>query len=274
MNSERERFGKTFDPSADLYERVRPSYPRDLIDDVVRLSGLPKKGRILEIGCGTGKATELFAERGYALDCIEIGEDLASIAAKKFKDLDYVHVYISSFENWDARSASYDLIIAAASFHWINPQVKFSKSAVLLRETGALADFTNKLVRNNEGFFARVQEVYRTYAPSMERIKSEQRKLWTEPVLGKDLFNEPIIRRYPWVAEYSAEDYVALLGTYSDHLSLPEDERSSLFGRIAELIHDEYAGIVRRHYEAVLTLRTVRPNKAFHQTPTSGAGEL
>ncbi|PCJ57521.1 MAG: hypothetical protein COA79_15935 [Planctomycetota bacterium] len=260
MNNAREQFGKTFNPSAILYERVRPSYPKGLIDDVISLSGMPNKGQILEIGCGTGKATELFAARGYALDCLDIGKDLASIAAEKFKDLEDIHINISSFENWDASDNSYDLIISAASFHWVDPGVRFNKSAALLCETGALAVFTNKLVKNDEGFFARVQDVYQTYAPSMERIKNEQRKLWVEPVTGEELFNEPIVRKYPWVEEYSADDYVALLGTYSDHLSLPEEERSSLFGRIAELVHDEYAGIVCRHYEAVLTLRTLRPN--------------
>jgi hypothetical protein len=107
----------------------------------------------------------------------------------------------------------------------------------------------------------------------MERIAGERKKLWVEPVTGENLFNEPIVRMHPWVAEYSAEDYVGLLGTYSDHLSLPDDERSSLFASIAELIQDEYEGVVRKHYEAVLTLRTVRPNKAI-QADAFGAADL
>lgn len=266
MNSDRERYGKTFDPSADLYEKVRPSYPKALIDDVIRLSRLPKDGRILEIGCGTGKATELFAARGYALDCLDIGDELAAIAAEKFKDFDDVHVSVSAFEDWDTCGVSYDLVLAAASFHWINPQVRFTKCAAILRETGALAVFTNKHFRKDEGFFARVQDVYRVHAPSMERIARERKKLWAEPVTGEDLFNVPMVREYPWVAEYSAEDYISLLGTYSDHLSLPEYERSSLFANIAELIQDEYAGVVRKHYNAVLTLWTVRPTKSIERT--------
>lgn len=258
MNSNRERYAKVFNPSADLYERVRPSYPKALIDDVISLSGLPKDGRVLEIGCGTGKATKLFAARGYALDCLDIGDDLAAIAAEKFRDLDNVHVSVSSFEDWDTCGVSYDLVFAAASFHWIDPRVRFTKSAAVLRETGALAVFTNKHVKKDEGFFARVEDVYRVHAPSMERIARERKKLWVEPVTGKNLFNEPIVRKHPWVAEYSAEDYVALLGTYSDHLSLPEDERSSLFAYIAELIQDEYAGVVRKHYEVLLTISSLK----------------
>lgn len=99
MNSNRKRYGKTFGSSASQYERVRPSYPKALIDDVISLSDLPNEGRILEIGCGTGKATALFAGKGYSLDCLDIGENLAAIAADKFKDLDNVHVSVSSFED-------------------------------------------------------------------------------------------------------------------------------------------------------------------------------
>jgi SAM-dependent methyltransferase len=68
----------TFNNSAEWYDQVRPGYPEALIDDVIRLSAIPAGGQILEIGCGTGKATEMFASRRYAMLCLDIGVDLAS----------------------------------------------------------------------------------------------------------------------------------------------------------------------------------------------------
>ena len=56
-----------FDEVADLYERARPGYPGQLVDDVVTLSGIEPTGRILEIGAGTGKATTAFASRGFEM---------------------------------------------------------------------------------------------------------------------------------------------------------------------------------------------------------------
>lgn len=256
--SNRELTRNTFNASADEYDRVRPSYPEVLVEDALGLSKIPNGGRILEIGCGTGKATELFATRGYSMDCLDIGSDLASVAAAKFRENEKIRVIVSSFEDWDPSGSTYDLVIAAASLHWVDPAIRFTKSASVLLSTGALAIFGNRHVRKNEGLFQRVQEIYSTHAPSMKRIAAGRKKLWEQPVVGEDLFNEPEERRFPWVAEYDAEDYVALLGTYSDHLSLPEDERASLFARIKELIHDEYGGTVRKHYDAVLTLRTIR----------------
>ena len=264
MSSNRERTGNSFNLIAEEYDSVRSSYPSALVDDAISLTDLPMDGRILEIGCGTGKASELFAAKGYALECLDVGADLAAVATEKLNDYKNVQVKVTSFEDWDSDRNLYDLVLAAASFHWIDPQIRFTKSASILKQTGALALFSNSHVRKGEGFFSRVQDVYRIHAPSMARIAKERKKLWTEPVIGEDLFNEPLCRKYPWVAEYRAEEYITLLGTYSDHISLPEDERSKLFEEITKLIQDEYAGVVQKHYEAVLILRTVKPNRVAH----------
>ncbi len=69
----------TFNNVADLYDEVRPGYPEALIEDALTLSGIPPDGRILEIGCGTGKATLPFARRGYAMLCLELGDKLAAV---------------------------------------------------------------------------------------------------------------------------------------------------------------------------------------------------
>ena len=57
-----------FDQAALDYDEVRPGYPEELIEDVISISAIPKDGRILEIGCGTGQATIPFAKRGYSIN--------------------------------------------------------------------------------------------------------------------------------------------------------------------------------------------------------------
>lgn len=96
--NDREQLLETFNQSADIYDRIRPGYPDALIDDVISLSEIPEQGRILEIGCATGKATEPFAFRGYSMNCLEIGRDLAAVATAKFSDCDSVRIIVSSFE--------------------------------------------------------------------------------------------------------------------------------------------------------------------------------
>ncbi|MBI2952658.1 methyltransferase domain-containing protein, partial [bacterium] len=79
----KEALRTVFDQAALDYDAVRPGYPEELIEDVVAISLIPKGGRILEVGCGTGQATLPFARRGYSMLCLDIGKNLAAIAAQK-----------------------------------------------------------------------------------------------------------------------------------------------------------------------------------------------
>jgi SAM-dependent methyltransferase len=56
---------ETFDEDAERYERARPGYPAELLDDLAALTGLRAGDRVLEIGPGTGQATVPLARRGY-----------------------------------------------------------------------------------------------------------------------------------------------------------------------------------------------------------------
>lgn len=67
MNA-RTSFRTIFDQAALDYDEVRPGYPEELIEDVISISAIPKDGRILEIGCGTGQATIPFAKCGYSIN--------------------------------------------------------------------------------------------------------------------------------------------------------------------------------------------------------------
>jgi SAM-dependent methyltransferase len=256
-NHSRARLRETFNRSAETYDRIRPGYPDALIDDVIHLSGIPEQGRILEIGCGTGKATEPFALRGYTMDCLDVGRDLAAVAAAKFESLSKVRIVVSSFEDWEPNERPYDLVIAATSFHWVDPKVAYIKSAAVLKPSGALAMFSNTPVRTNNGFFARVQDVYRACAPSITSDAPKPGKVQQETA-GLELFQEPILRRYPWSTQYSTEQYIELLGTYSDHISLPDAEKAALLRGIADLIDEEFGGSVLKPYEAVLCLRKIK----------------
>ena len=257
MRKDTEYLRKTFNISAEWYDRIRPGYPEALTDDVISLSAIPAGGRILEIGCGTGKATEMFASRGYAMVCLDIGADLAAVAVKKFRESTNIQIVVSSFEEWEPGGRLFDLVMAATSFHWVDPAMAYVKSAAVLKPNGWLAVFSNTHIRQDEGVFLRVQDVYRASAPSIAGTAKSGKRRTGEPA-SMALFGEPIVRRYQWATEYSAKEYIDLLGTYSDHISLPVTERRDLFSGIADLIDHEYSGRVLKHYETILRLQRKR----------------
>jgi hypothetical protein len=82
VSETREPLRRTFDLAADVYDTARPSYPAELFDDLVGLAELKPGARLLEIGCGTGKATRPLLERGFHVVCVEIGARLAERARR------------------------------------------------------------------------------------------------------------------------------------------------------------------------------------------------
>ncbi len=243
----------TFNTAATLYEEVRPGYPEKLIQDVVDLSGLNDHSRILEVGCGTGKATQSFAERGYALVCLDIGADLIAVAQEKLKAYPNVTFVKTAFEEWKPEW-SFDLIISATAFHWIDPQVRYLKASEVLESNGFLAVFSNQHVRKEEGFFAEVQSLYdRYYLPL-----TPNRPTHTANLPGVEAFHSPIRRVYPWIQTYSSEQYIKVLNTYSDHIALPDKNKQLLFEGIVNLIETKYDGKLTKHYAAFLDLRKTK----------------
>ena len=242
--------GTIFDAASTLYEEIRPGYPEELVRDIVELSGIEEHGRILEIGCGTGKATFPFAERGYELFCLDIGADVIAVAKEKLKLFPNVAFVREAFEKWQPEKR-FDLIISATAFHWVNPKVRYLKAHEILEENGFLAVFSNQHVRKEEGFFAAVQELYERYYVPL----ATNRLAHAADFPGVKAFHSPVRRVYPWMKTYSSEEYIKLLGTYSDHIALPDKNRRLLFEGIVNLVETEYGGRITKHYETVLDLR-------------------
>ena len=100
-------------PVADVYDRVRPGYPDEALDALVTLARLPRRGRILEAGAGTGQLTVPLAERGYHVTAVEVGEHLAERLRRNVREYDDVDVICARFEDVQLRQSSFDLVTAA-----------------------------------------------------------------------------------------------------------------------------------------------------------------
>ena len=240
----------TFNTVPTLYEDVRPEYPAELIRDVIDLSGLEDNNRVLEVGCGTGKATRSFAERGYELFCLDIGADLIAVARESLKEFPNVSFVEQAFEEWES-NGKFDLIISATAFHWVDRKIRYLKASEVLKSNGFLAVFSNQHVRKDEGFFAESQSLYDKYYVPL----TTNRPTHATDFPGVEAFQDPIKRVYLWTQAYSSEQYIKLLSTYSDHIALPEKNKRLLFEGIVNLIEEKYDDQITKHYATVLDLR-------------------
>ena len=261
--AERRRLRATFETVAELYDRARPSYPPCLFDDLEMLAQIPAGGRILEIGPGTAKATLPLAERGYDLVGLELGEELASVARRNLAGYPRVRVIHTSFESWEAGAQRFDAIVAFTAFHWIDPEVRFAKSAELLRPHGSLAVVATQHVLAEAGdeFWNEVQEDYDAVVPSDDNQpppRPHEVPDLADEITASGVFGEPAVRCYLWDVTYSADQYIDLLDTYSGHRSLEPGKRELLYGRIRTRIESRPTPAVTKTYLATLNVASVR----------------
>ncbi len=255
----RRRLAATFDTSAAFYDDVRPGYPQQLFDDLVQLAGLYDGARVLEIGCGTGKASVPMARRGYRMICLEPGPSLAAVARANLRPFPLADVIETSFEEFAGEPRSFHLVMAATSIAWVDPALRYAKPAELLRPGGCMAVLWNAHVLPADGdrFWHDVQEVYRRYTPDTAGTPPPPGELPAripDEMRATGRFDEIAVRHYPWTETYDAARYVALMRTFSNHIALPDDVREPLIEGVARMIDEEFDGSIIKHQVAVLQL--------------------
>ena len=264
---DRERLRETFGSVAEQYDRARPEYPAAVFDDLAELAALEPGSRVLEIGPGSGKATAELVGRGYAVTGVELSPDLAEIAARNVPDAEIV---VADFETWQPSEAGFDAVVAFTAFHWIAPELRYAKPARLLRPGGALGVVAGPHVLPPDGdpFFAEVQVDYDTVVPHPDNRPPrppEEVAGWAAEFEASGLFANVEERRRLVALTYTADEFIDVLGTFSDNLALPEDQREELFRRIHARIAARPSGTVTKHH--LLTLTVGRTNTSALDTP-------
>ena len=249
---------QSFEEIAELYDQARPVYPEAVFDDLFELAGLAAGSRVLEIGCGTGKATLSLAARGLEVACVELGPDLAAIARRRLDAFPMVEIVNAAFETWEPKSAEFDAVCAFTAFHWIDPDARYAKPARLLAPDGALAvvDTQHVLPSGADEFWVEVQADYDAVVPSDENRPPPHPDEVSDrlPEFEAAGFRSVTVRRRLWDVTYEPDEYIGVLGTYSGHLALDPGTRRHLFERIHARIEAVPGGRVRKTYLATLTV--------------------
>lgn len=132
-----------FDEDAGNYNKWRPTYVPELFEEIIRYCALGKKARALEIGIGTGQATEPILKTGCHVTAIELGENLWRYVRTKFRQLQNFEALHLDFVNFEDDFNAYDLIYSATAFHWIPPEIGYRRVYDLLKPGGTVALFWN-----------------------------------------------------------------------------------------------------------------------------------
>ena len=223
----------------------------------MELAELRPGDRLLEVGCGTGKATRPLLERGFSVACIELGRELGERARANLAGLP-VEIHVSAFEEWDSEGESFDFVYAATAWHWVDPAVRYAKAHRLLRAGGHLAFWSaqHAFPAGFDPFFTEIQEVYDAIGETWEgqwppKVPDDVPDESAE-IEASGLFGEVRVRRYVWEKTYTADEYIALLNTFSGHIAMDADKREYLYREIRGRVAARADGRVRRHWYAIL----------------------
>lgn len=225
---------QTFDRSAAAYDAIRPSYPEGAIDDILERS---QAVTALEVGAGTGKATIAFARCGLSVHALEPGHNLAEILRAKSIGLP-VTVEETTFEAF--KGGEFDLVYAAQAWHWTDPATRYRKAHSVLRPGGGFALLTNEKgpyePSLREDFNAAYARWFGWPSSWEQNDVAKVTDSWTAEIEASGLFHDVTATYVPWTVTYTADQYVALIDTYSDHAVRPEDQRRACYADIKAAI--------------------------------------
>ena len=217
------------------YERYRLGYPSELVDVVLDYAERPVHSA-LEVGAGTGKATRLFAGRGIAVTALEPDAGMAEVLARKTCGMP-VHPVASTFERF-ATARRFDLLYAAAAWHWTDPASRWTRAVGLLAPGGVLAVFGIPGDLTDPDLQAAVDEIEKQVLTPDD---SSSISPWTvEDVGGVDGLTHAVQHDVPWSVSSTASAFVDRLSTFSAYLRLDPPARADAFDRLRDVLPDRF----------------------------------
>ena len=225
---------KVFDTIPEQFDRWRLRYTPELFQFLVSRCSLGQGTRCLEIGPGTGQATDFALDAGCDYTAIELGEHLAAVMRGKYGNRPNFTLIEGDYELHPFAKESFDFVYSAAAIQWINPQIAFSKSFDILKPGGHLAMFflRGDYQTPNPALYRDIQKVYdehyHTDAPYRQRFPYRD-----APKYGFETEEE---FSFPSTRCYTADEYVEYIHTHSDHIMLQEDSKQAFYGGIRDAI--------------------------------------
>jgi SAM-dependent methyltransferase len=225
LHADRTR-AESFGAASDDYDRYRPRYPEALIAELIPAPGLTT----LDVGAGTGISSVQLMQAGATVLAVEPDPRMAGVAANKG-----VSAEIATFEDWQPAARTFDLVVFAQSFHWVQPRPALAKVRSILTAGGRLVLLSNRIVPQSPTW-ADMDDIYTDYlGEARSSIVDATREAEVTALIedgGFTVDKRNVIEQ----VRYTTEDWLNLVFTYSNHLTLAASARDELRGRLADRI--------------------------------------
>ena len=249
---------ESFGSDAARYDRARPRYPDAMVARI--LAGSPGRD-VLDVGCGTGIVARQFQAAGCRVLGIDVDERMVAFAR-----LTGLEVELANFEAWHRAGRSFDAVVCGQAWHWVDPVAGAAKAAEALRPDGRLAVFWNvaqpapELAEALSGAYRRAlpgSPFASGVLPGLDGYAAYLADA-ADGMRQTGAFADPEQWSFAWDHEYTREQWLERVPTFSGHSQFPRPTLERLMACIAAAI-DALGGSFNMPYTtAVVTARRTR----------------
>ena len=236
-------FRRIFDTIPEQFDKYRPRYSVELFEYLINFAQLGPEKKVLEIGPGTGQATDLILGTGCDYNAIELGEHLYAKMREKYDQYPNFHIVNDDFITYDFGQQRFDLVYSAATIQWIPEETAFSKTFGLLKPGGTLAMMLTKsdYRTSDEELFQEIQKIYnRYYKPEIPYTHGDFKYDNAQNYGFVDFQRHDFHGR----RKLSADEYVSYCGTHCDHIVIPEPYKTLFFEGLRKAVEEHGGEIV------------------------------
>lgn len=224
---------RSFDASADEHLRARSEYPSELIEHIIGTAKLECSSKLLDVGCGSGQATIAFSSRGYHVVAIDPSEQALKLLSDRSTDISKIEIAHSTLEEFEAADSSFDLIICAQAFHWLDPEIASSLLNRLLRPEGHVMLFWHMQDVTPGTQQAELLTLNSKYFDAFPRMNPPEYSPDFLEAMSKILRNHNEISNiqlteYPWLQSYNSSMFVSLFHSWSKYSTLPSETKEAI----------------------------------------------
>jgi ubiquinone/menaquinone biosynthesis C-methylase UbiE len=218
-----------FSSTAEVYERARPSYPKDAVDWIVSRCELGPGKTVADVGAGTGKLTRLLVPSGARVIGVE---PLAEMRAKLVETTPEAEAVDGTAEAIPLPSASVDAVTVAQAFHWFDHDAALPELHRVLRPGGRLV-----LIWNSRDLDDPLQEaVEQLLAPRRGEVAAQQEGSWRAPLERSRFFGPAEHREFRNDQEVTVDDLCGRVESTSFVAAMPPIDREELLVRVRALM--------------------------------------
>lgn len=228
-------FRKIFDAIPEQFDKWRTRYCDELFADVINYAQIDNSKTVLEIGPGTGQATEPFLKTGCNYLAIELGEHFTQFTKNKFRSYRNFNIVNDDFETHDFGTRKFDLVFSAATIQWIPERICFPKVYSLLKSGGTLAMFMTRTDEktSNIALYDAIEKVYDEYFHVQTKYTC---KLNYNNVVNYG-FVDYNYRDWKKARVYTADEYIQYLAsTQAEHITLQEPYKSRFYNGVRNAV--------------------------------------